>query len=381
MPTPDTVETSASPVGRNHFIDLVRAFSLVIVVVWHTVFTILVWRPDGPHATSPIGFIHGFFLLTWLLQVMPLFFFVGGYAHLQAWTKASAKGTSILTFTGRRAKQLAAPAGLLIAAWVLVGIGLEIFTDFTGIWRMVQLVLSPLWFLCVYLLLIALLPLALRLHQRYDYLVLVVAAGLAGLVDIIRFTNDLPAIGWLNMILVWGFCHQLGLFYDRLVSGGTRLAWAFVWSGLFGLFALVYPGFYPGSMVGVPGDRFSNMAPPTLPLICLVVFQAGVILLLRPAITYRLATRPRWLKATTWLAAFSMPLFLLHTTGLALSRGVWHWIRGGQETRTPDLIWWATRPGAFLGALVCTLPVFLLFAKPLARAGRGHTKTATSQDG
>jgi hypothetical protein len=35
-------------------------------------------------------------------------------------------------------------------------------------------------------------------------------------------------------------------------------------------------------MVGVPGDRFSNMAPPTFVLVALLAFQAGVAELLPP---------------------------------------------------------------------------------------------------
>jgi hypothetical protein len=69
-----------------------------------------------------------------------------------------------------------------------------------------------------------------------------------------------------------------------------------------------------------------------------------------------------------------MPLYLFHSTGMAVSRGLWHWIRGGQEQRDPDLVWWLTRPFAFLGALVLTLPVIFLFGRrwvkpdPRARA-------------
>ena len=55
------------------FIDFMRAVSLLVVVCWHWVFTILLWKPDGPHATNPIGFTHGMFIVTWLFQVMPLF--------------------------------------------------------------------------------------------------------------------------------------------------------------------------------------------------------------------------------------------------------------------------------------------------------------------
>jgi hypothetical protein len=45
------------------------------------VFTIIVWEDDGPHASNPIGFTTGLWVLTWAFQVMPLFFYVGGYGH------------------------------------------------------------------------------------------------------------------------------------------------------------------------------------------------------------------------------------------------------------------------------------------------------------
>ena len=63
----------ASVIGR---------FAMLVVVIWHWVFTIVVWRPTGPSASSPLAFTDQLWLLTWLLQVMPLFFYVGGYAHL-----------------------------------------------------------------------------------------------------------------------------------------------------------------------------------------------------------------------------------------------------------------------------------------------------------
>ena len=60
---------------RDVYIDFLRAFSLLVVVAWHWVFTIIIWQDDGPHATSPIGFTTGLWTATWLLQVMPLFLF------------------------------------------------------------------------------------------------------------------------------------------------------------------------------------------------------------------------------------------------------------------------------------------------------------------
>ena len=43
--------------GRDELIDLLRSLATTTVVLWHWVFTILVWRPDGPHADNPIGYV------------------------------------------------------------------------------------------------------------------------------------------------------------------------------------------------------------------------------------------------------------------------------------------------------------------------------------
>lgn len=50
--------------GRDAYVDFLRASSLIVVVIWHWAFTILTWESSGPeagpHATSPLGFTHGF---------------------------------------------------------------------------------------------------------------------------------------------------------------------------------------------------------------------------------------------------------------------------------------------------------------------------------
>jgi peptidoglycan/LPS O-acetylase OafA/YrhL len=380
MPVPPEYAVSDRDLlpGRDAFIDFVRACSLLVVVIWHWVFTILVWQDDGPHATSPLGFFDGMWVVTWLFQVMPLFFFVGGYSHMAAWAKASASGTSIWVFVGRRVRSLAVPALALVGVWTVLGITVVAVFDVEWMARAVVLVISPLWFLAVYLLLILLLPVALWLHRRFDVVVLVWLAGLAAAVDLFRFDRDVAWAAWLNMVFIWGICHQLGFFYARLVRGGSTAAAALAWGGLFGLAVLVGTGFYPPSMVGVPGDRFSNMAPPTLPILALLVFQAGVALALRPVMLPRLEAGGRWTDFSALVNRFAMPLYLFHSTGMAISRGVWHWIRGGLEQREPDLVWWLTRPFAFLGALVLTLPVIFLFGRRWVKPDRGPDRPASA---
>ena len=112
------------PSPRNAYIDFLRAFSLLVVVAWHWVFTIVIWSDDGPHATNPIGFTTGLWAATWLLQVMPLFFYVGGYSHLTAWSRAQAAARRSGGSCGKRLKALAVPALALLGVWVALGIAL-----------------------------------------------------------------------------------------------------------------------------------------------------------------------------------------------------------------------------------------------------------------
>ncbi len=380
-PSPATPTAPSAAPSRNAYVDFLRAFSLLVVVMWHWVFTIVIWSDDGPHATNPIGFTTGLWLATWLLQVMPLFFYIGGYAHLTAWTAAHRRGVSIWGFVGRRLQRLAIPALSLLIVWLLLGSVLGAVFDLTWIGRAVFLVVSPLWFIGIYLVLVALLPVFLWLHERFDSIVIVFLAGTAAGIDIARFRYDIEWLGMVNMLLIWGLCHQLGFFYERIVHATRRIDWTLMWGGMFALAGLVFSGLYPGSMVGVPGER-SNMAPPSLCIVALVAFQAGVAEILRPSMERRLE-RSGWQRANDTINRFSMPLFLFHTTGMALHRAVKYAIAGERnEPTSPDLWWWLSRPLAIVGPLLFTLPVIYLFGRQWVKGGgrrRGQPDTPMSR--
>ncbi|MEV0586924.1 acyltransferase [Nonomuraea sp. NPDC050310] len=355
--------SSPTTTQRDPYVDWLRALSLIVVVVWHWAFTILEWEPDGPMPTSPLGFTSGLWILTWLLQVLPLFFYVGGHVHLLSWERAHARGVGIGSFVLRRIQALAVPALVLSAVWVAIGVVITLVFDVEWMGRVVLLILSPLWFMAVYLVLIALLPVSIWLHKRYDVLTLVWLGGAALVVDVIRLRYGVEWVGWLNMIIVWGLAHQAGFFYQRVVDLPRRYDYAVLWTGLFALFGLVYSGIYPGSMVGVPGDKWSNMAPPTFVIVALLMFQIGLVEVLRPTME-RLLARPRWKKVNETINRYALPLFLFHTTGMAIALGISWWLFGqiGRDV-PPDLYWWLERPIAILGPLICTVPVIALFTR------------------
>jgi hypothetical protein len=348
---------------RDRFVDLVRAVSLTVVVVWHWAFTIIVVEPNGLYPTNPVGFTSGMWLLTWLLQVMPLFFFVGGWANLSSWRAAEKKGVTMKTFLVRRGKNLAIPALTLVGAWWALTVAITSIYDINWLWDATLLVISPLWFAVTYLFIIMFMPIWLRLHERFGVLTPIWLAGLAALMDVARFNHGWTWAGWFNMLFVWGLAHQLGFFYDKLIAMPRQQIWAFVWGGLFGLIGLVWAGLYPASMVGVPGDKFSNMAPPSLAIVALLIFQIGVLMLIRPWIMARL-DRPRWKWFTTKLSTYSMPLYLLHTTGMVIAVITVYVITGQRyELWSVSLWWWISRPLAIAFPLLATIPLLLLYGK------------------
>lgn len=348
--------------GRNLYIDFLRGFSIVVVVLWHWAFTIVRWGPDGPAATNPLEFTSGLWVLTWIFQVMPLFFYVGGYVHLRAWERAQARGESLGFFVWRTLRKLSVPALGVGGAWVLLGLGLTAAFDLRWLPRTVLLVISPLWFIGIYVLLIALIPLWLALHRRWGVVALVWTAGLVVIVDILRFNFGIPDVGYANLVLVWGLAFQLGFYFETLVRASRQIDLALLWAGLFALVGLVASGLYPGSMVGVPGQPTSNMSPPTLVIVALLIFQIGLAESARPWLEPWIS-RPRRRRVVEFVNRYALPLFLFHTTGMAIARGLSYAWTGQIGEGAPDLAWWLTRPLYVALSIVCTLPVIWLFGR------------------
>src|SRR5918997_3669177 len=267
--------------GRDELIDLLRSLATTTVVLWHWVFTILVWREDGPHADNPIGYVSGLWSLTWVLQVMPLLFVAGGFVHARSWSRHREQPGAWASFVRRRAVQLGVPALLLIAVVAGAATASALLHEAGDPWvtRAVLLVLSPLWFLIVYMALVTTVPIWDWLDRRWGELVPIGLAVATMGVDLVRFRFGHPEVAWLNMVFVWGTAHQVGWSWERLRNAPPRFGHALALIGLASLVGLTNMGLSPRSMVGTTSsvDRFSNMGPPTLPIVALCVLQLGLV--------------------------------------------------------------------------------------------------------
>jgi hypothetical protein len=347
---------------RDLYVDALRAASLFVVVMWHWVFSVLIWTPTGPHLSNPIGTTRGLWLLTWAFQVMPVFFFVGGFVNDLTWRSTTAGGLGYREFVTRRLRRLVGPAALaLLAGLVLRSVLLIVIPDARWVGTSIIALLSPLWFLAVYVGLVALTPMTARLHDRLEPLDLVLLVALIAGVDLLRFRFDIGWIAWANFVLVWVFVHQLGYDYRRLLALRGNAQAAIAVGGFCALVLLTNFGVYPRSMVGVPQESISNMGPPTACIAALGMFQIGLVLLLHPVGT-RLLTRRRVSLTVAWLTANAMTIFLWHTWGYAVAWGLLR-VAGVPVPGTTDAVWWLERPFFLVVPALCTVPFWLVFRR------------------
>jgi surface polysaccharide O-acyltransferase-like enzyme len=74
---------AATPASRDRVVDAARALCIVVVTLWHWTLSVTHRTADGSLAMpNPIHAVSGGWLATWVLQIMPVFFLVGGYANL-----------------------------------------------------------------------------------------------------------------------------------------------------------------------------------------------------------------------------------------------------------------------------------------------------------
>ncbi len=282
------IEVAAkTPSTRDRYIDFLRAFSISAVVFGHWISSIIELSDGGIRCYNAVGVIPGMWVLTWVFQVMPLFFFVGGFSNLVALDTITKRGGSAMAFLRVRAVRLLKPTGVFLAVWFAGFIATAlVFRDGVRLARSLTLAITPLWFLAVYLMVICVAPFMVALHRVYRIWILIVLFLFVVTVDLLRFLAGIPYVSWANVAFVWLFVHQLGYFYadGSLVRAPKWIHVAMATGGLLTLVLLTNIGVYPRSMVGTGTEEISNMNPPTVCIPVLAFWLIGAALLFREAI-------------------------------------------------------------------------------------------------
>ncbi|MBF4579667.1 acyltransferase [Frigoribacterium sp. VKM Ac-2530] len=324
--------------GRDLVVDLARVVCVLLVVVIHVLMVGVGRDPDGAVvASQPLQQQPWFAFSTWVGQIMPLFFVVGGFASATAWASTQRRGGDGADFVRGRLLRLARPAAALfvvlavaLAVATLLGVDPALLdTAVTGIG-------TPLWFLTAYGITQVAVPVMARLHATRPAATFVGLATAALLVDSVRYTTLVTDVGLLNLVFVWLFVQQLGFAYasgwfgraPRLLLAGIALACAA------SLPALTTVG--PWS-----DDMLTNLNPPAVPLMVLGLGQICLLTLLHPALARLMRTRAA--RAVVFaVGSRGMTIYLWHlplliaVTGLVLAAG-------GPLPEPASATWWWTR--------------------------------------
>ncbi|MEX1178512.1 MAG: acyltransferase family protein [Nitriliruptor sp.] len=310
---------------RDRYPDALRAGALLVVVFGHWIATLPRLEGGRMVATEHLLTLwDAAGVLTWVLQVVPLFVFVSAAVSTDGVSDRIGRGDSQRVWWAGRALGLARPTVTYLAVLAVMAV-IALRTGGRLLGPLDRSLTVHLWFLVMLLAVQALLPLGVRADARYGLravgglllvavLVDLTRGGVTSLGDLARLgelvTGRGGGIGWLNTLVVWLVPQQLGIAWRRGRFGGTGTGAVLVGAGLFWLGTAVATG-YPPAMVGGELDGSSNVLPPTLGLVGVMWVQVGAVLLFERPARRALRSRPVG-RIVAILGALGMPLYLWH---------------------------------------------------------------------
>lgn len=345
--------------SRDRSIDAVRAIAIAGVVLGHWLVTGLVLAPDGGLAqASPLRALPWLTPATWLLQTLGLFFFAAGYAA----ARSRSRPVSQL-------RRLAVPVVGFAALWLVVLLFAAVAgAPETTLRTVAKLVVSPLWFLLPYAVLVALVG-PVRWAVRRCGLAVAVPA-VAAVVAADAGFGALPV----TVVAAWLVPYVLGVALATGRLDGRRTGAALAAGGVAAMAVLVLELGYPASAVGVPGAGESNLYPPSLFTVALATAQVGVALLARPWLNRRPPAG-----AVTALNRVALPVYLWHQSALVAVAGAAAWLSSGAPLpglhTAPDGAGWLVMRLAWLPAFAVLLAAACRLAGQHTPAGRPNVSS------
>lgn len=360
-----------TPPDRNRYVDFLRAASIMVVVIGHWLIA-TAWWTDGELVTGHLLKKEpGLHWMTWIFQVMPIFFIVGGYANAVSLESAKRKGIGYAEWLGARINRLITPLLVLMLTWSVISLLLALLdTPVGAITYLSQSALIPSWFLAIYTMVVIFAPLTYRFWRNTGYGSVLLFAGLALLTDLLFF-NGIRLPSWANYFWVWLGVHQLGYAWREGRQGTPLVLLALSVAGFVALYAMVFHGPYPMAMVGSPDEDVSNSLPPKAALMALGLFQFGLLLAIEKPMRRALDSVRLW-AATVLVNSMIMSLYLWHIT-VMLALGALLYFAGGFGfgPEPGSAAWWLSRPLWVAVLLVLLVPLAMLMS-PLERIkGRG----------
>lgn len=311
---PTDSSPDAIPPGRDRAIDVARLAALVVVMFGHCALLLATIDTRGVRIGNILGELPALTPITWILQVMPLFFLAGGAAGAYGYHHGTPWGRWLFT----RAQRLCRPVFWYLATWSAILLLVRAALGEASEAGLGGESVALLWFLGVYLLTLAFVPALTRLHtaRALTGLLIVLLAAIAAF-DVIRFAAESPMAAVVNFVLVWLIPVAFGVGYaHRLI--GVRCAGVVAIAAFAAQVGLVAFGPYEVSLVVTGADRVSNVSPPTLVLALQCVWMSSVFVVVARWIQ-RWAQHRRVWHVVALGNAGAMTLYLWHIPAIAVT--------------------------------------------------------------
>lgn len=361
--------------NRDRVIDALRVGSLLVVVLGHWLMASVAVVDGRVTGSNSLVSMPGLHPLTWVLQVMPLFFVAGGFANLTVWRRIRQRGGGYPEYLRGRTTRLLGPVLVFaLLSQVTLGIAWAAGVPAEDIAFVGRLLGRPLWFLVVYLLVTAAAPLMAAWHEQAPVPAILVPAAGAVVVDLARIALGAEGPAYLNFLLVWLVAQELGFWYaDGRLSRLSRAAVGATVAGVVAtLVGLTVVGPYPASMIGLPYEM-SNMSPPSVCLMLLALGQTMVVMLVRPALAQWLERPAVWASVVV-IGARAMTIYLWHLAALVAVAGL-ALLVGVSQPDAGTVSWWLTRP-MWLAVLAGALLAIIV---PVSRVERFRAARSRAQ--
>ena len=371
-----------TPPERNRYVDFLRAVSITVVIIGHWLIATAYYADGQLTFGALLKDQPQTHWLTWLFQVMPIFFIVGGYAHAVSLESAQRKGIGYAGWLASRLNRLVSPLLALIVAWGAIALVMKLAGSERETIRFAsQAALIPTWFLAIYIVVVILAPTMYRFWQRFGYLSVAFFAVIAVLTDYLFFTAGLKGWGFSNYFWVWLAIHQLGFAWRDGRLGKPLIMLLCSAVGLSVLYLMTSLGPYPLAMVGSPDESLSNTLPPKATLLALGAFQFGLLMAIEGPMRRVLQNTRLWASAVL-VNRMIMTIYLWHITVMVVMVGLLYLLGGlwlGVPPATAE--WWLWRPAwiAFLVAVLVAVALPLSFIERSSRPADAGVPSAARQ--
>jgi len=361
-----------TPAQRNRAVDFYRAAAMAVVAVGHWLGMVVLVAHGELAGGNLLDFSPEYAWITWIGQVMPLFFFVGGFASATSLRSAERKGVRPADWIATRLHRMVTPAAALAGVWAIALVLGALLGGFGIVSLGAAAAAIPLWFLANYTIDTALAPFTYRWFRSRPWRLVGSLAGLFALAEAARFAG-IPfvpeanwVIGWLGFQIAGFAWHDGRLPTGRALTALAGTCWALALSA-------VAFGPWPATMLHHGGLDHSPTHPPSLALILFGLAYSFTAAALAPAVTRWLERSSRAWQVTIAANVVSMSVYLWHMTAAVAVASVAYLagVLPGVEAGTTA--WWWTKLPFLAANLAVLVPIVRRVAGIEQRALLGGT--------